>query len=979
MRNLILIFLLISERIRLYAEKQRYDGWYNNLAHPTWGSVESQLTRKVPPNYSDGVYRMSGEGRPSPRNLSHAFMKGPEGLSSLRNRTGIATFFGQVVSAEILMASDHGCPIEMHQIKIDKCDEMYDDKCKGDTTMPFTRARYDPSTGQSPNNPREQTNRMTSWIDGSFVYSTKEAWLNEMRTFKNGTFKMCDGTPYLNKETSSIECHPRMGMPPRNTARVPLENNPAPHILRMLDPERMFVLGDPRVNQNPALLAFGMIFYRWHNYWAYHIQKEHEDWVDEDIFQAARRRVIASLQSIIMYEYVPSLLGEAVAPYDGYKADVHPGISHVFQSAAFRFGHTTIPPGIYKRDRDCKFRKSRKGGIAMRLCSTWWDSESVMNADSLEEIVMGLSSQIAEREDSFFCGDVRDKLFGPMEFSRRDLAALNIMRGRDTGLPDYNTVRKCYGLEPLKRWQDINPTLAESDPELAEKIFKDLDRLYGDLNDVDAYVGGMLESVDRPGPLFSKIIKEQFQRLRDADRFWFENKEHNLLEDEEIEYFRNIKLSHIIHEVTSIEKGDLQENIFEWFQGDPCPQPEQLISSKLEDCEFLQGYDYFQGSEVHYIYGCIILCAIPLLTALVAYCLVKYMNKRRRKMKIIREENNNTGKKADKMHVLEWLHQNAKRAVKTKFGPDKAFYLLNRKGDKIRTIPISNINGPMVVEISQESSKKPMALIRVVNDHDLVLSFSYMSERKKFLSKLEGFLQSNKKSMETVSIPRETMLANAETKERRKMRLEHFFREAYALTFGLKPGEKRKLEDVTSDVIMVMRTSLSKKEFAQALGMNEKEMFVSKMFNIVDKDGDGRISFQEFLDTIVLFSKGRTDDKLRIIFDMCDNDKNGSIDKKELSELLESLVDIAKTKKLTQNDVNALIEQMFKAAGYEDKESLSYEDFKIMMKEFKGDFLAIGLDCKGAKQNYLDSTTNVARLVIDAYWHYTSKQETICK
>ena len=31
--------LFISERLRMYAEKQRYDGWYNNLAHPTWGSI----------------------------------------------------------------------------------------------------------------------------------------------------------------------------------------------------------------------------------------------------------------------------------------------------------------------------------------------------------------------------------------------------------------------------------------------------------------------------------------------------------------------------------------------------------------------------------------------------------------------------------------------------------------------------------------------------------------------------------------------------------------------------------------------------------------------------------------------------------------------------------------------------------------------------------------------------------------------------
>lgn len=63
---------------------------------------------------------------------------------------------GQVISSEVLMASEPGCPIEFHRIKINRCDEMYDKKCRGEKYMPFHRAIYDSKTGQSPNNPREQ-------------------------------------------------------------------------------------------------------------------------------------------------------------------------------------------------------------------------------------------------------------------------------------------------------------------------------------------------------------------------------------------------------------------------------------------------------------------------------------------------------------------------------------------------------------------------------------------------------------------------------------------------------------------------------------------------------------------------------------------------------------------------------------------------------------------------------------------------------
>ena len=53
-----------------------------------------------------------------------------------------------------------------------------------------------------------------------------QAWVNAMRSFSNGTLKT-DG-------------HAVFGMPVKNTARVPLANHPAPHILRLLSPERMY-------------------------------------------------------------------------------------------------------------------------------------------------------------------------------------------------------------------------------------------------------------------------------------------------------------------------------------------------------------------------------------------------------------------------------------------------------------------------------------------------------------------------------------------------------------------------------------------------------------------------------------------------------------------------------------------------------------------------------------------------------------------
>ena len=46
-------------------------------------------------------------------------------------------------------------------------------------------------------------------------------------------------------------------------------------------------------------------------------------------------------------------------------------------------------------------------------------------------------------------------VYGGLEFSRRDLMAINIQRGRDHGLSDYNSARRAYGLSRKSEFLDI--------------------------------------------------------------------------------------------------------------------------------------------------------------------------------------------------------------------------------------------------------------------------------------------------------------------------------------------------------------------------------------------------------------------------------------------------------------------------------------------------------------------------------------------
>ena len=58
---------------------------------------------------------------------------------------------------------------------------------------------------------------------------------------------------------------------------------------------------------------------------------------DEEIFQYARKIVIAETQAITLREYAPSVIGRKLPQYKGFNPKVNSGITTEFSHAAFRF------------------------------------------------------------------------------------------------------------------------------------------------------------------------------------------------------------------------------------------------------------------------------------------------------------------------------------------------------------------------------------------------------------------------------------------------------------------------------------------------------------------------------------------------------------------------------------------------------------------------------------------------------------------
>ncbi|XP_036004367.1 dual oxidase 1 [Fundulus heteroclitus] len=931
------LVLVLSEHCRgeINWEVPRFDGWYNSLAHPERGAVGSHLVRLVPARYWDGVYQPVHEPvQPNARGLSRQLSRGPSGLPSARNRTVLSLFFGYHVAFEIFDLRAPGCPPQFMNIKVPKGDPVFDRNATGKVLLPFQRGQWDKKSGQSPSNPRIQVNSVTAWIDGSSIYGPSSSWSDFLRSFSGGLL------------TSGSEWN----MPKQGGGRSFMWSAPDPSTGEN-GPQGLYELGNAWANENVFTAAEGIIWFRYHNYVATKLHKEHPEWSDERLFQNARKIVVATFQNIALYEWLPGFLGDKkLPPYPGYQKFVDPGISPEFQAAAIRFGITMAPPGVYMRNRTCHFRRiiniDGSSSPATRLCNSFWKRQSpnMKTSQDVDELLMGMASQIAEREDNTVVEDLRDYMYGPLRFSRTDLVALTIQRGRDFGLQSYTETRRALDLPPVKTFEEINPELHNP------QLLRDVAELYGgDISKLELFPGGLLESNDGPGPVFSAIILDQFERIRNGDRFWFENKQNGLFTDEEIQTIRSVTYRDVLIAVTSAEPTDLQRNVFFWMNGDPCPQPTQLDASMLHPCSNVTKLDYFDGSQAGFAISIIVMCLFPVVSFLVAYmvaCLRKYR---------YRKFQRRGGKAGDKteeptlgISAYEWQgHKKLLHPVSVEM-ENRRLQVLDRSGATHRSISLRN-QDYMDVFLSSNLHRKAL-LLKVPKEYDLVLLFNDEGKRSDFVSRLRLELEDMRQEIRVKEMRERELLKEALTKEQRAQIVETFIRHAFSKVLEIEKCDAGDLSGISRKRAKeVLQCELNASEFADALGLKPDCLFVDSMFTLADRDGNGYLSFQEFLDVIVIFMKGSPEEKSQLMFSMNDIGGTGYLSKEDFSRMLRSFIEISNGV-LSKAQAEDGIKAMMQAAGFDNKEKISWRDFHSLLQDHEKELQFVQLNVKGMEK-----------------------------
>ncbi|WP_088342699.1 MULTISPECIES: peroxidase family protein [Rhodomicrobium] len=257
-----------------------------------------------------------------------------------------------------------------------------------------------------------------------------------------------------------------------------------------------YVAGDGRANENIALTAVHTIFHDEHNRLIEQVKDliqtelangdvsfalnwvlpganladgiQDNEWNGERLFQVAKFGTETQYQHLVFEEFARKI-APTVHVFGNTDIHLDAAIVSEFANAVYRFGHSMLdenvpifelnPDGTPKLDANGQPIVTNAGLIQAFTNPLLFASGG---ADMTAEIVQGTTHQVGSEIDEFVTGALRNNLLGlPL-----DLAALNIARGRDTGVAPLNLLRnEIYSqthdttLKPYENWDEFRQFL----------------------------------------------------------------------------------------------------------------------------------------------------------------------------------------------------------------------------------------------------------------------------------------------------------------------------------------------------------------------------------------------------------------------------------------------------------------------------------------------------------------------------------------
>ncbi|XP_023331177.1 peroxidase [Eurytemora carolleeae] len=540
-------------------EYRTIDGSCNNIRSPIYGMASTPFQRIVAPEYSPGLQprkNSRGEELPGARSVTTTIFSTGDPPNQFQI-SELFVQFGQFLDHEFahtpVVAVD--CCDKNSQgfhwnfpstprhpdcvpIRVPSNDSFWGPR--GRECIELSRNLFSPTlkckAGQ-----REQINSLTHWIDLSNTYGSTEEEFEDVRDPQ-------DRRLLLVSRTSTGESLPPSCPGSRRERPMGCEEVCA-------EPSRNCVFsGDFRASEQPGLTVEHLTWIREHNRLAEELSSINPSWPQEKVFQESRRINIAEWQHIIYNEWLPLALGPEYMQVFGllplspgsplltdYDPSMDPRVTNEFAAAAFRFGHTMVKSTLGQvSDRG-------RNTNSVDLKTVFNNANNIRQSGFVENSLRGATRNSAAERDQVFTDDLVNHLFEDQGAGGLDLMSINIQRGRERGVPGYNRYRQECASGSFKSVRNIDE-LANDGYISAEEVRR-LKLLYEDVNDIDLFVGGVLEEPHRNsllGPTFKCIVGDQFLRLKRGDRFFYENEHKDGFSFEQVNELRKVSLARII-------------------------------------------------------------------------------------------------------------------------------------------------------------------------------------------------------------------------------------------------------------------------------------------------------------------------------------------------------------------------------------------------------------------------------------------------